>query len=146
MVLKLCLKAPLSKWREDSQGPWEPRSWEGLMVTRWARGQALNSVWSLAPVRITKARCRAVIDKQDQSDKVRKKKKITSQVRSSKQQWQVQKMANLQRTRTEVKWVPGPREIPVRLPRAIKHCPQILTVIKVSPIKTPISLSRKEKK
>lgn len=45
------------------------------MVTRWARGQALNSVCSLAPVRITKVRCRAVIDKQDQSDKVRKKKK-----------------------------------------------------------------------
>lgn len=34
----------------------------------------------------------------------------------------------------------------VRLPRPIRACPQALTVIKVSPIKILISLSRKEKK
>lgn len=121
------------------------------MVARPVRGQAQNSVGRSALVRITKVRCRSVTDEQDHSDKVRVKK-----YHSPGQEQQAPVIGTENSTSTaqagargpglSLNGFLGPWRSQVRLPRAIKACPQVITVIKVSPIKTPISLSRKAKK
>lgn len=151
MVSKLCLKASLSRSREDSQGHLRAQIMRKAHGSEASQGsspefnmQVSSSEDNQGQVQVsdwwTRPQWQGQVKKyhspgQDQQAPVTGTENCTSTAQ-----------AGTRGPGLNLNGFLGPWRSQVRLPRAIKACPQAITVIKVSPIKTPISLSRKAKK